>query len=345
MQIQCDRISCSFLLVVGKKNWIKFLLMLSLVFYWILTLDAGFWDHLVRRLFLLKHANVPIIDNTPLNSLICKTKKLVLYGVFSTVQRYESRMILRSKIHCNLNSENHSTVFVIGRPEQIDDYKQLMSESFIYHDIFVLNCIENMNDGKSFQFFKQAVSELPCFRFYAKIDDDTAFKATGITRFLSQISTQNVYLGKQILNEDGYGLAKIIKTWQFKKKMDWLKSFKYYHAGLLYILDKDVINKWVKLKPTLYGDEDMRTAFYMNKLNATFIDFGDKFHAVILKTFRGIVDQHAFYIKLYFRQALGIATEGETMIWQRPILNTSLAVHLCKDPQVLSNAFDQMCQL
>jgi len=326
--------------ILLKCSGIAFLFVL----YSIWDVDNVLWNHFWKRMFGMKNLLLPVFDNLHTVSTICKTQKIVLYGVFSTVQSFKKRMILRSKIKCNLNNANHSTIFVIGRPESMSDYQQLMSESLIYHDIFVLSCRENMNDGKSFQFFRQAVSELPCFRFYAKVDDDTAFKATEITNFLSQVSINNVYLGKQILNEDGFGFNNLRKTLYFKRNMNWLKAFKYYHAGLLYILDKDVIKKWVELRPTFYGDEDMRTAFFMNNLNATLIDFGANFHAVILKTFIGTLERFFFYIKLYFNQALGLATEGETMIWQLPILNTSLAVHLCKDPEVLSDSLNQICQ-
>jgi len=316
-----------------------------LAFFSIRNLEIGVWIHLYNRLFGFKNSKKLFhMNNQKLLSSVCATQKLVLYGIFSVASEFEKRKIVRSKKSCHMNNEFHSTVFVIGAPDNVQDHKHLISESLIYNDIFVLNCKENMNDGKSFQYFRQAVSEMPCFRFYAKIDDDTAFRAAEISALLSNISTRNVYLGKKILNEDGYGILNMRKSIYFNRNMDWLKTFKYYHAGLLYILDKDIIKKWVELKPKLFADEDMRTAYYMNVLNATIIDFSDSFHAVILKTWWGTWERIAFVIKYNFYKFFKLMTEGESIIWQQPISKTSLAVHLCKDPQILSDVFDELCQ-
>jgi|GEM_PF-6338373 len=313
-----------------------------IVVIWILNVDYEIWTHFWKRMFGLRNSNYLVFDNTNTISVTCNTPKLVLYGIFSTAQSLKMRSVVRSKTKCDFHNENYSTVFVIGKPENENDYKQLRGESILYKDIFVLKASENMNDGKSFEYFRQAVHDFPCFDYYAKVDDDTAFNPKTIATFVSENMYKNSYMGRKSVNED-YTWYKIWrKAFYFRKNMDWLRNLEFYHAGFLYILDKHIIQQWTQQRPVLYGDEDMRTALYMKYLNATVIDFNTHFHELFVQSFVKSFERQFSFIKTYTDSISDI--KGNTGPWERHISNDSWAVHKCKDPATLSSVFNQLCQ-
>jgi hypothetical protein len=96
-----------------------------------------------------------------------------------------------------------------------------------------------------------------------------------------------------------------------------------YTAGLLYVLNTQAIKQWIELNPLstqFYGDEDQRTSYYMDVIGAKVIDLGTQIH-----------DYTAAPIY------------NQLVTWKSEITNTSLAVHKCKTPQLLSDAFASIC--
>ena len=303
-----------------------------------IALNQDFLDHLIHRLFNVKKQNIPAFDNTQLVEQKCKGTKTILYGIFSTVDSYKKRMILRMKKRCDFDNENQSTIFVLGRPETRYAYEQLLTESLVYKDIFVLNCRENMNEGKTFQYFYDSFTQLPCFQYYAKIDDDTAFRPNELREYVSQFSNMSkVHLGRTANNEDTVWFRYLIKLIIFRRDMSWLFNLKSYHAGMLYVISKSSVKAWIKMRPSeLYGDEDMRTSYYMSKVNSTMVNADTKFHHYIYYD----DDQKFNQLSLFMENT---TTPTPKLDWKQFITKESLAVHLCKTPEKLSTAFDQLC--
>jgi hypothetical protein len=105
--------------------------------------------------------------------------------------------------------------------------------------------------------------------------------------------------------------------------MSWIYHVKRYTAGMFYILNSQAVSAWIALNPVdFYGDEDMRTSYYMIQIGARMVDFGDAFHD---------------YIKY--------KTSSNQGHWRRDITNESLAVHQCKLKQDLTDAFASICAI
>lgn len=272
-------------------------------------------------LYGYNHADLKIITNTALTRRICSTHHKILYGIFTMPHKVETRTVARHQKQCGFNNKLHQMIFVVGMPKTDKDYEIIMRESKQYKDIFVLTCKENMNEGKSYTYFKEALEQLPCFDFYAKVDDDTAFHPTKLWNKIATIPNNGpLYIGRSPESEDTNILRLIQLTLRFNlRDMSWIYNVDKYNAGMLYILNSQAVKSWVDSNPIgIYGDEDYRTSYYMIKIGAKNIDLKEKFHD---------------YIKYN-------ALFGH---WKLDITNNSLAVHQCKSTRDLLDAFKLVC--
>ena len=255
---------------------------------------------------------------------LCDARRKVLFGVFSVASKGATRDALRGRRRaCQLAGEGQRTVFVAGRPGSAAERLLLLNESQAHGDLLVLSCRENMNEGKSYVYFKEAAELFPCFDYYAKVDDDTAFAPARIASSLPD-DPGELFAGRSPSNLDldwSSYLTKCIK-WGFRD-MSWLRSVERYNAGMLYVISRRAVELWVGLRPAgLYGDEDLRTSYYMGRVGARFLDFGTAFHD-------------------YERYRPPELKEH----WKLPITNGSLAVHQCKSIADYSDALDELCAL
>jgi hypothetical protein len=219
----------------------------------------------------------------------------------------------------------HRTIFVVGQPSTVEERNLLQEELRLHSDILVLSCNENMNEGKTYVYFKEALEKFPCFDYYAKVDDDTAFVPTQITDFLpSNPGNQLLYAGRSPVDCGTDFISYLRKTakWGFRD-MSWVFSVKRYHAGMIYLISRHAVELWVGLGPVdVYGDEDYRTAYYMGIIGARILDMNTSFHDYMMYQNIPMTDH-----------------------WKKPITNQSLAVHQCKSYTYLSNALDELCGL
>jgi hypothetical protein len=278
-----------------------------------------------RLLYLFNKTNKDPIKNSNMARSICSRHHKILYGIFSMPQKFETRAVLRKQTQCDFNNEINQVVFVLGMPQTDSDYEIVIRESRIYHDIFVLSCEENMNDGKTYTYFKEALEQLPCFDFYAKVDDDTAFTPGRLYNKIAEIpNNTSLYIGRSPRNYDTEFFKYIAKMIRFPfHDMSWIYQVDYYNAGMIYILNLQAVKSWVALNPVdMYGDEDYRTAYYMTIVGAKFIDVGEMFHDYIKYKTTTFMDH-----------------------WRLNITKNSLAVHQCKDKINLYDAFKQICAI
>jgi hypothetical protein len=266
-----------------------------------------------------------LTENADLARRICSRHHRILYGIFTMAHKSETRAVVRQQTQCDFDNDMSQVVFVVGMPATDKEFETISRESKMYNDIFVLTCEENMNYGKSYTYFKEALEKLPCFDFYAKVDDDTAFDPVKMSNKIAGIpDNTSLLIGRIAENKDTDFLGYTLKSIQFfLHDMSWIYHVKRYTAGMFYILNSRAVRVWIELNPVdFYGDEDMRTSYYMNQVGARVVDFGDAFHD---------------YIK-YKTSAF----QGH---WRRDITNESLAVHQYKLKQDLNDAFASICAI
>ena len=277
---------------------------------------------LCTRLMNWSSKSTETIENSMLTRRICSRHRKILYGIFTVPNKIETRAVLRQQAQCGFDNEMHQVVFVVGMPETDTDYETITTELKTYNDIFVLSCKENMNYGKSYTYFKEALEKLPCFDFYAKVDDDTAFNPVKLSKKIAGIPNNTpLFIGRNSKNLDLNPCSDMIRSIIFLRDMSWLYQVEFYTAGMLYILNVKAVRLWVGLNPVdMYGDEDYRTSYYMIKIGARVVNLGEAFHDYI-KYNNNIFRDH----------------------WRLDITNNSLVVHKCKSKTDLMDAFASVC--
>ncbi len=92
-------------------------------------------------------------------------------------------------------------------------------------------------------------------------------------------------------------------------------------SGMLYVLNAAAVRMWVALgKIDVYGDEDMRTFYYMKKIGAE------------------VTNTHAV-----FHDFMGCARSVPD--WRENITSASLAVHGVKAIDLLTETFATLCRV
>ncbi len=262
--------------------------------------------------------------NKAMASRLCGSgrRAVVLYGVFSTAEKVMWRNATRQQAQCHLNSEMHSTVFVVGAAHSEREHHILRTEAAMYGDIFTLSCKENMNEGKTYTYFKEALAQLPCFDFYAKVDDDTAFIPDKISSFVQSVSRSTpAIIGRYEDFDQVDNLLFYIKLYLAHglRDMSWAYHIRNFTHGQLYILNTAAIKRWINLNPTqLYGHEDMRTTYFMKIIGAQVINMHTMFH-----------DHPA----------------ANQNLLTGPITRASMAVHQVKSIDLLTETFATLCRV
>lgn len=109
----------------------------------------------------------------------CLQRKLLMIVVMSAAgMKFTKRRFMMRHMYRTINIVHAVDYwFVMGRPS-VDDVKRISLEQAVHGDLMVLDMKENMNEGKTFAFFK-SVADMAAVRggriydFVAKGDDDT----------------------------------------------------------------------------------------------------------------------------------------------------------------------------
>ena len=131
-----------------------------------------------------KEAGVNIADQQEKN----------LIGIMSVALDIERRSLLRS-IYKN-SSGNFDIYFVIAKPTDEIITDVLNSEQNFNHDLILLDINENMDEGKTYHFFKYVASLPTRYKFYLKADQDAYLHLHNINKRLSSLPESNVYWGR-----------------------------------------------------------------------------------------------------------------------------------------------------
>ncbi len=286
---------------------------------------CGVWWQLDDKELMQSYTTDAAKQNKAMSSRLCGADRhaAVLYGVFSTAEKGPWRSATRQQVQCHLNTNVHNTVFVVGAPRTEREHTILKREAAMHGDIFTLSCTENMNSGKSYTYFKEALEQFPCFDFYAKVDDDTAWIPDRLSSFIQAAPRENpIMIGRHepfTTNKHPFLYWRLF--WEDGlRDVAWTRDINDYCAGMLYILNAAAVKSWVALNPIqLHGDEDMRTFYYMKIIRAEVVSTHSAFHD-------------------HMRSTQGV-TE-----WCEPITNASMAVHKCKAIDLLVETFASLCR-
>ncbi|MQL76720.1 hypothetical protein Taro_009111 [Colocasia esculenta] len=176
----------------------------------------------------------------------------VLVGVLTLPDRYDGRHRLRlvyrtqpttlaeidlKFVLCNLTTESQRVMVGL--------------EILLYNDIIILNCTENMNDGKTYTYFSSLPSILPRrYDYVLKADDDTFFRLAPLAASLWPLPREELYYGFVIPCEKKEPLG------------GW------YMSGMGYVLSWDLVEFIAKANITgqeKVGAEDQMLGWWLNK--------------------------------------------------------------------------------
>lgn len=143
----------------------------------------------------------------------------LLVGVFTMAGKLEQRLILRT-LYAKMGSPQVKYSFVVGQPSHPHYLALLQLEMEAYGDIILLDCEENMNDGKTLVFFQYVAVKYPDFAYTMKTDDDSFLHVPNLLRALEKLPRSDLLYGFSIPESDccfmggeGYVLSQDLVRW------------------------------------------------------------------------------------------------------------------------------------
>ncbi|WOL08588.1 hypothetical protein Cni_G17341 [Canna indica] len=124
----------------------------------------------------------------------------ILVGVLTVPSTYERRHLLRNAyfLQPNLTANAHVDVRFFLCNLTSDEQRVLVAlEVMRYGDIVVLDCEENMNEGKTYAYFSSlpALFEETPYDYALKADDDTYIRLDEMALTLERMPREDLYLG------------------------------------------------------------------------------------------------------------------------------------------------------
>ncbi|XP_047045707.1 beta-1,3-galactosyltransferase pvg3-like [Lolium rigidum] len=181
----------------------------------------------------------------------------VLIGIQTMPAKYERRNLIRT-VYALQVRENPSLAaavdvrFVLCNVTSPVDAVLVSLEAIRYNDILLLNCAENMDGGKTYDFFSTVARAFPngTYDYVMKADDDTYLRLPALTAWLGAAAREDAYLG----------LVMPCDTENFY-------PFPPFMSGMGYVLSWDLV-AWVATSETSrrdhVGPEDMWTGRWLN---------------------------------------------------------------------------------
>lgn len=205
-------------------------------------------------------------------------------GIITHYRHLERRTVLRS-IYSQFPPnvlEKVDIRFVVGQPRADDTIfdSWLQWEQDKEGDLIILDCEENMNDGKTWFYYKTVYEKCQLnndtkYSHVMKVDDDSFINFPSLLKFIEEKVTQRFeFFGRKVclLDQEKDQNAVCDKE---------LKTFMHGGAyGITAELLDVLVTSEIPIKVGVHGAEDIRTAAWLNELDTpvTWTDFGHLFH-------------------------------------------------------------------
>ncbi|EIM23543.1 hypothetical protein E3Q22_01011 [Wallemia mellicola] len=201
-----------------------------------------------------------LLSSPPPSSHTCNTEQTpkLFIGIFSTPEKSDRRSLIRTLMSNYFDRIDKSILdysFIVAQSSDNTENEEILKESERFADIMSLDIPENMDNGKTFHFYKHlhqlhAKNETFQPQFVTKCDDDTMLVIPALLNSLKELDcNQNIYWGTSAGRS---------------------QHFPEYFRGLAYILSWPLV-KWIGNSDisTLHqqGIEDARTGQWMQSLN------------------------------------------------------------------------------
>ncbi|CAM8908703.1 unnamed protein product [Rhodiola kirilowii] len=180
----------------------------------------------------------------------------ILIGILTLPDSYNRRHFLRLIYGTqNLTTKAYKVdiKFVFCNLTKEDQKILVALEIMRYDDILILNCTENMNNGKTYTYFSSLPSlfndssSTPPYHYVMKADDDTYFRLNSFLATLLPLPRQDLYYGYVIPCTS-------------------MDPFKDYMSGMGYLVSWDLV-KWISEsdipRKHVDGPEDMTFGDWM----------------------------------------------------------------------------------
>lgn len=178
-----------------------------------------------------------------------RQKVTILLSVLTMVSKFERRNLLRLAYGVQTSEYAEVTVrFAVGRPRDESEKTLVGLESLGYGDIIFLDCVENMNEGKSYTYFSTVAAMGVHYDYVMKTDDDSYVRIGNLGKSLFEQPRTDLYYGYILPcdNQDPYA---------------------WYMAGMGYVISWDLV-QWVHDSPIpknmSKGTEDQLMANWFN---------------------------------------------------------------------------------
>ena len=118
----------------------------------------------------------------------------ILIGIMSVASDLKRRTLLRN-IYI-YHSDQFEIYFVIAKPTSSINEKSIQEEQDINSDLILLDITENMDDGKTYSFFRYAANLPTKYKYYLKADQDSFLHLKNIQKRLQELPSDNIYWGR-----------------------------------------------------------------------------------------------------------------------------------------------------
>ncbi|KAB5548450.1 hypothetical protein DKX38_011856 [Salix brachista] len=164
------------------------LVLLLLFFFYIL------FNIRVKSLFLASPTNHSI---TPTKTPHTETKFNILIGILTRPDNYDRRHLLRLIYGIQSSSTAQIDVkFVFCNLTKPEQRALVALEILRFNDIIILDCVENMNNGKTHAYFSSLPHILPRhYDYVMKADDDVFIRLEALSSSLKPLPRQDLYYG------------------------------------------------------------------------------------------------------------------------------------------------------
>lgn len=176
----------------------------------------------------------------------------ILLGVLTRADLYERRHFLRMVYGIQSTPLARIDVKFVFCSLYKDDQRILVPlEIMRYNDIIILDCEENMNNGKSYTYFSSLPTMGLRYDYVMKVDDDIYFRYDKLAQSLKPLPREDTYYG-------------------FVIPCGSQDPFRDYMAGMGYALSWDLV-EWIQSSPIAKnkrdGVEDMLIGIWLNEGN------------------------------------------------------------------------------